>query len=134
MASPSGEYQIFAEAEAANGKKLVVKTDFSGVISGVNYTPEGPVLLVGTQSVKIKDVKKIVDAGLMNNGQNIQKQVHQDLKGQQPAAQNETKAQNIPGAGDPVLAGPSNIMDNVEMSNEMLARLAKETAPDKGKQ
>lgn len=141
LPAPSGEYSFVFEAKAANEKKLAVKTDFQGVISGVNYTPEGPVLLVGTQSVKLKDVKKIVDPSLMRNDQKTQTGPSQDLKNQQGITQTNNKpnqsqvvAQNaatseteVAGAGDPVDATPSQIMDSVKMSNEMMARLQKET-------
>ena len=62
---PAGEYKFYAEAKADSGKKIAVKTEFEGVITGLNYTPEGPVLLIGTQSIKLKDVKKIVDPALL---------------------------------------------------------------------
>jgi flagellar basal-body rod modification protein FlgD len=59
----SGEYKIVIEAQGANGGKVYAKTAFEGRITGLNYSPEGPVLLVGKQSVKLSDVKKIEDAG-----------------------------------------------------------------------
>lgn len=141
MAAPSGEYSFAFEAKAASGKKLAVKTDFQGVISGVNYTPEGPVLLVGSQSVKLKDVKKIVDPSLMKNDQKTQTGPGQDLKNQQGVTQTDNKLNQaqavaqkaagseneVAGAGDPVDTTPAQIMDNVKMSNEMMARLQKET-------
>ncbi len=133
MAAPAGEYQFFMEATAANGQKLGVKTDFEGIISGLNYTPEGPVLLVGTQSVKLKDVKKIVDPSLMKNGQisqNAKLTPGQDLLKQQSASQNGEKADAEQRAGDPVAPPASNVMENVGMSREMMARLEKETRPD----
>jgi flagellar basal-body rod modification protein FlgD len=132
-AAPAGEYQFFLEATAANGQKLGVKTDFEGIISGLNYTPEGPVLLVGTQSVKLKDVKKIVDPSLMKNGQisqNTKLTPGQDLLKQQSASQNGEKADEEQRAGDPVQPPASNVMDSVGMSRDLMARLEKETRPD----
>lgn len=120
-AMPTGDYQFIVEAMASNNKKLAVKTDFDGIISGVNYSAEGPVLLVGTQSIKLKDVKKIVDPSLMKNGQNVQ----QDLKNQLGLSDTEKKAE---GAQEAEVK--TSVLDNVGMSRDMIDRVAKEIKPD----
>ncbi len=130
QAAPAGEYQFFLEATAANGTKLAVKTDFEGMISGLNYTPEGPVLLVGTQSIKLKDVKKIVDPSLMKNDQIAKKASRQDLLNPMSATQNGEKADGEKSAGDPEPPPASNLMSSVGMSRDMMAKLEKETRPD----
>jgi flagellar basal-body rod modification protein FlgD len=133
QAQPAGEYRFVVEAETAEGKKLAVKTDFEGLITGVNYTPEGPVLLVGNQSVKLKDVKKIVDPGLMKNGQIVKNNSVPDLKNQQAAAQNKEKTNSdVPAAGDPEPGLPSNLGDNA-MAQGLLNKLEKELKPDESK-
>ena len=58
-AARPGEYRFVAEATSSNGGKLFAKTDFDGKISGMNFTPEGPVLLVGNQTIRMQDVKRI---------------------------------------------------------------------------
>ncbi|MGZ5279740.1 MAG: flagellar hook assembly protein FlgD [Pseudobdellovibrionaceae bacterium] len=128
--APAGEYQFFLEATNVSGAKLAVKTDFEGVISGLNYTPEGPVLLVGTQSIKLKDVKKIVDPSLMKNDQKAKNPSGQDLLKQPVASQNEVTADEEKRAGDPEAPPASNVMNNVGMSRDMLSKLEKETRPD----
>lgn len=125
-AAPSGDFQMFIEAINSNGQKLAAKTDFEGVITGVNYTPEGPVLLVGTQSVKLKDVKKIVDPSLMKNDQNMKSVVAQDLKKPQAAGDNENKEEEKR-AGDPPVQTTANMISNVGMSRDMMAKLEKDT-------
>ena len=105
-----------------------MKTDFDGVITGVNYSPEGPVLLVGNQSIKLKDVKKIVDPGLKQNDQNIKNVTGQDLKKQTGKADTELDA-NEKGAMEEVGKKPT-IFDNVGMSRDIINKLAKETKPD----
>lgn len=65
-AVPAGEYQFFIEAKNDQGQKMAIKTEFEGQITGVNYAPEGPVLLIGNQAIRLRDVKKIVDPQLMN--------------------------------------------------------------------
>lgn len=62
-AARPGEYKVSIEGVSSSGKKVFAKTTFGGRITGLNYTQEGPVLLVGNQSVKLSDVKKIEDAG-----------------------------------------------------------------------
>lgn len=128
-AAPAGDYQMFVEATNAAGGKLAVKTDFEGVISGLNYTPEGPVLLVGKQSVKLKDIKKIVDPSLMKNDQKINSAVEQDLKKQLPLSDNNKKTEEPKKADDPAPVGASNLMTSVGMSREMMDKLQKETTP-----
>ncbi|WP_413288999.1 flagellar hook assembly protein FlgD [Bdellovibrio sp. HCB337] len=134
-----GEYRFAVEAKAGD-KKVAVKTEFEGVISGINYTNEGPVLLVGNQSIRMRDVRKITDPSLMSNDQKVTDVTAQDLKIQgdtdktktegnkesakaAPTAQATSAAQPAPAA--PIVK--SNIMDNVGLSREMMARLAKET-------
>lgn len=59
----TGEYRVTVEGASLEGKKIYAKTAFGGKITGLNFTAEGPVLLVGSQSVKLSDVKKIEDTG-----------------------------------------------------------------------
>lgn len=127
-AAPAGDYSLFFEAKQGE-KKLAVQTAFEGVITGVNYTSEGPVLLVGTQSVKLKDVKKIVDPSLMKNGQKTNSGSLQDLNNQRAALNNEGEAANNV-AGDAELPPGANIMTDIGMSNELMAKVAKETKPE----
>lgn len=54
-----GDYRFLVEATASNGAKVFAKTDFDGKITGMNFTPQGPVLLVGNQSIRMQDVKRI---------------------------------------------------------------------------
>lgn len=128
-ATPAGDYQVVIEAIATNDRKLAVKTDFDGIITGVNYTAEGPVLQVGNQTVKLKDVKKIVDPSLMQNGQISKNQTGRDLKTQSASLQTE----NTAAEGAPEAKAKPSIMDNVGMSHDMLVKVAKETAGEKPK-
>jgi flagellar basal-body rod modification protein FlgD len=58
-----GEYRFSIEAKASTGQKIHAKTSFDGRITGMNFTPQGPVLMVGTQTIKLSDVKKIEEVG-----------------------------------------------------------------------
>ena len=124
---PVGDYQFLVEATSSAGKKLAVKSEFDGIITGINYSPEGPVLLVGTQSVKLKDVKKIIDPSLQKKDQKILAPKNSDLPQQAGATDTESNA----GAPDvDVMAQGQNLMDNVGMSRDMMSKLAKETKPE----
>lgn len=130
--APVGNYQMFAEAFNDAGGKQVIKTDFEGVITGVNYSAEGPILMVGNQSVRLKDVKKIQDPSLMKNDQKVNSVVESNLK--TPAATdqtdskqsaNETSAQ-AEGAQENPLKLQQNLLETVGMSSGMKDKFAKE--------
>ncbi len=125
MTTPVGDYQFVIEAKNSSDQKLAVKTDFNGTITGVNYTPEGPVLLVGNQSVKLKDVRKIVDPSLNQKVQNSGDNLKPDLKTGAAASQTVDK-----GAEEPEVGADVKIVDQVGLSRGMMDRLAKETKPD----
>ncbi len=59
-----GEYRFVVDAKQEDGKVLPVQTEFEGRITGVKYTPKGPVLVVGNKSVQLKDVEKIIDSSI----------------------------------------------------------------------
>lgn len=134
-----GEYRFAVEAKAGE-KKVAVKTEFDGLITGINYTAEGPVLLVGNQTIRMRDVRKITDPSLMSNDQKVNDVTAQDLKlsgavDNTKTEGNKESAKAAPtapatSAAQPAPAAPvakSNIMDNVGLSREMMAKLAKET-------
>lgn len=56
-----GRFSASIEAISSNGAKLAAETKFAGVISGVNFTPSGPVLMIGKQAIPMSDIKEIVD-------------------------------------------------------------------------
>ena len=125
-----GDYRFAIEAKAGE-KKIAVKTDFDGVITGINYTQEGPVLLVGNQAIKMRDVRKITDPSLMSNDQKVNDVTAQDLKNQAPTEETKKEASKESAKAAPSVAAnaapmKSNIMDNVGLSREMMAKLTKE--------
>jgi flagellar basal-body rod modification protein FlgD len=124
LTQPIGEYYFQVEAKSSAGTKLAVKTDFSGTITGVNYTPEGPVLMIGNQTIRIKDVKKIMDPNLQND-QKKETAVPQDLKNNAVIAQNNNETEGAPDPGP--IAKVHNIMESVGLSRELMTKLEKET-------
>lgn len=124
---PVGQYQFQIEALGGSGQKLQVKTEFSGVISGLSFSPEGPVLQVGNQTIKMRDVRQITDSSLMKNDQNVNDVTSLDLKKADPQAQTHIKqgTNTSPNANPP--SGGGNIMTDVAMSRELMGKLQKET-------
>jgi flagellar basal-body rod modification protein FlgD len=60
-AAPVGDYTVAIEATGSNGKKLNAELKSEGMITGVNFTPKGPQLMIGKQVVNMSDVKSISD-------------------------------------------------------------------------
>jgi flagellar basal-body rod modification protein FlgD len=120
---PGGDYTLEVEAKDKMGNKVGSETQFEGVITGVNFTSEGPLLLVGNRTVKFSDVRKIVDPRLKNDDQKIEKNVSQDLK-VSPKTQetvNKGSVQNEPMKGN---------LDQIAMARGMLNRVEKETGKE----
>ena len=59
-----GHYLFSVEAQNVAGRKVAVQTATHGTITGVNYTSEGPMLMIGDQKIRLQDVQKIEDEGL----------------------------------------------------------------------
>ncbi len=87
--APIGDYTVTMEATGSNGHKLNAEMKSEGIISGVNFTPTGPQLLIGKQLVNMADVKSISDPGL-------QQMQMQQL--QTPRAPNSTQVPNAAAA------------------------------------
>lgn len=122
--APKGTYSVTVEAKGSNGAKLFADTRFSGVISGVNFTAQGPVMMVGKQAIALKDIKEIVDAKLVREPdvqqlQNIEKQ----STGAQAASKKPPESKNEASNGQ--VAGN---LENVGMSRGMINQLRKDGA------
>src|SRR5690606_26111207 len=64
-----GDYNVMIAAKSGSGQKLHAETRFEGTVTGINFTGQGPVLLVGKQTVKMSDIKGIVDKKAEENQQ-----------------------------------------------------------------
>lgn len=116
----AGEYQIMVEAKEAKGQKIAVNTGFEGAISGVQYTLEGPVLMVGTQSIKLKDVRKIVDPATREK-----EKLAQAMKAQATAAGAGAATGASPGAAA-LGAAPAAMQNLPPEMQAMAAQMAKQ--------
>lgn len=56
---PSGDYTVKIEAVDKDGKAIVVNTYVMGVVEGVRYKPDGPVVLIGGVEFNIADIIEI---------------------------------------------------------------------------
>lgn len=140
----SGNYTISVEGVAENGGKIVGRTSASGVVTGLNYSAEGPILLIGDQKVRLSDVKNIEDLN-EKLAQDIREQEKQSqppqaiVPGQaagasavapakaektaSPQGPNVAKKEETPGAPE----RPQGNISKVPMSGELMQTLAKET-------
>ena len=132
----AGEYRVRIESKDANGKKIAVKTAFSGTISGVNFTPQGPLLMVGNQAIRLSEISKIEDETLKNQAVAAQT-ASQPAAGQPrpqapiatqvPAAPRPAPA-SVPAAEDPV----PNDMQSVNLDPRLLEKQLGETVSPPG--
>ncbi len=68
----TGNYNFEVTAET-NGLRIGTKTAVNGKVTGVNFSPEGPILMVGDQSIRLIDVKKIEDQEAKTQLQSVEK-------------------------------------------------------------
>ena len=145
---PAGEFFFQVEAKNNVGKKIPVKTDFQGVISGLSFSAEGPVLQVGNQTIKMRDVRQISDSNSkkidqntsQNTSQNIDQNIKNiaglDLKNDAEMAHTNNKQEvktsqpasvaNFEGTPSAVNTAKGNILTDVAMSRDFLNQLQKE--------
>lgn len=121
----AGEFFFQVEAKNNVGQKIPVKTEFQGVISGLSFSAEGPVLQVGSQTIKMKDVRQITDPSTKQNDQNVKNVTGLDLKNGDEAEQNNIKQEANTSSTSPKNV-TGNVMTDVAMSRELMARLQKE--------
>lgn len=59
---PAGSYKISVDAKDSVGKKVSTQTEFSGKVTGVQFSEAGPIVSIGNKTVALKDIKKIEEA------------------------------------------------------------------------
>ncbi len=126
---PAGEYSFHVEAKNNVGGKIPVSTQFKGEITGLSFSAEGPVLQVGSQTIKMKDISQITDSSAKNNDQISKNQTSLDLKNNDEAKQNNIKEDANVSSNTAVQRrglGGGNVMTDVAMSREIMDKLQKE--------
>ncbi len=89
-----GDYRVEIEAKASNGSRVHASTRFEGVITGVNFTPQGPVMMVGSQQVRMADIKSIVDPKLVK-GEEVEKLLQREI----PGSEDKERGSELSGVG-----------------------------------
>jgi flagellar basal-body rod modification protein FlgD len=116
----SGNYTFSVKGRAENGSPMVGQTHFSGVVTGMNFSPEGPILMVGDQKVRISDVKNI---------ENQNEKFAQEIREQNNMAV-EKKAPTSESAQAQPQGAPERSRGNIDlvpMSAQLKENIAKET-------
>lgn len=130
---PAGDYQFKIEATGKMGQKVQLKTEFEGQITGISFAAEGPVLQVGSQSIKMRDVRQITDSSAKNNDQKVTDVTSLDLKSDDATKQNSIKKEaNTSDNVKPHAVG-SDVMQDLAMSRELMAKLQTAAATNEQK-
>lgn len=108
-----GNYTVEIEALDDKEQKVAVTTKIAGVITGVNYTAQGPMLMLGKQSIPMSDVRKISDP---STGP-VQSTEVQDLSKQ------ALKLEQDPKDTGTVAAASQQILKEVPMERGLLNRV-----------
>jgi flagellar basal-body rod modification protein FlgD len=126
---PPGEYVFQIEAKNSQGNKIPVNTAFKGEITGLSFSAEGPVLQVGSQSIKMRDIGQITDSSAKPLDQNLKNQTSLDLKNAGQTAQTNIKQETDSSSNALAMQkqnGASDVMTQVAMSRDLMNKLQKE--------
>lgn len=122
----AGEFKFLVEARNSVGGKIPVSSQFKGEITGLSFSAEGPVLQVGSQTIKMKDISQITDSSAKNNDQNLKNSTSLDLKNTDEAKQNNIKEEVNTSANTAAARLPGgDVMTDVAMSRELMSKLQK---------
>ncbi|MDZ4084314.1 MAG: flagellar hook capping FlgD N-terminal domain-containing protein [Bdellovibrionales bacterium] len=111
----AGEYKFSIEATGSNGGKVYAQSSFEGRISGVDFTPQGPMVIVNGQSIRLSDVKKIEDPVLAEPFENRTSAT--------PLSVGQSKKEFIPPAPEESVV---DNLDSIPMAGDLLAKVQKE--------
>ncbi|MCB0407483.1 MAG: flagellar biosynthesis protein FlgD, partial [Bdellovibrionales bacterium] len=121
--APKGDYKVEVNAKASNGSQLMAEMKQEGQITGVNFSANGPILLLGDKKVALSEVKQILDPRLMPVRNEILKTggmpqvAPQAPQMQRPVVKPEAKEEKV--------VNP-NGLQNVAMSRGMISELEKD--------
>lgn len=112
-----GDYNVVITAK--NGaQKIHAETKFQGRVTGVNFTGQGPVLMLGNQSVRLSEVKGIVDPEIEASESSLSN------------AHKVTKAKDLKArdgnAPDMTVVGMAGNMENVGMQQGLVNKIEKQ--------
>lgn len=129
--APPGDYTVEIDAKASNGHKVFAESKASGVITGVNFTPRGPQVMIGKEAIDLSDVKTISDPSLMENPEPTGSVAAKSVP--------DSKMMPIPKAAKPVEETKENALKKAKLEQGSIAdaaisrnltnKLAKEGVP-----
>lgn len=106
-----GEYKVIIEAQNNAGRKVAAQTSFEGKVTGVNYTAQGPVLLVGNQTIRLSEVKKIIDPSIQSSEKSVNE------------VKNVKSIQSADANGAAPVAGMGGNLESVGMSQGLINKI-----------
>ena len=122
--APAGNYTFQIAATGVGGNKIQPKTDFEGVITGISFSADGPVLQIGKQAVRLKDIRQFSDPSLMRNDQNVKNITDLDLKKRTTAQQTNNKEEEKTEAQRKAMSGSTeDVLANVNMEGGLLNKV-----------
>jgi flagellar basal-body rod modification protein FlgD len=122
--APAGNYTFQITATGLNGNKIMPKTDFEGVITGMSFSAEGPVLQIGKQAVRLKDIRQFSDPSLMRNDQNTKNITDLDLKKAAAVQQTNNKEEEKTEAQRKAMSGSTDdVLASVNMEGGLLNKV-----------
>jgi flagellar basal-body rod modification protein FlgD len=125
--APAGDYIFQTESKNAAGQKIQVKTDFDGIISGLSFSNEGPILQVGKQTIRLRDVRQFSDPSLAMNDQKVNDVTELDLKVGTSKGNDSIKQETKTAAQKKAMAGSTeDVLADVGMSSELLSKVTSE--------
>jgi flagellar basal-body rod modification protein FlgD len=125
--APKGDYFFQTESLTADGQKIAIKTNFEGVISGMSFSNEGPILQVGKQSIRLKDIRQFTDPGLMSNDQKSKDITMLDLKNSSKKVETDIKEETKTAAEKKAaVLATDDVLSDVQMSGDLLENLKQE--------
>lgn len=125
----AGEYRFNVEAVASNGAKVFSKSQFEGRITGIDFTPQGPNVIVNGQSIKLSDVKKIEEAGdapsaVPETPLTVGERTPGEAAPMKMSGATKLEKAFIPPAPE---EAPAGNIDSVPMASGLIAKFEKET-------
>lgn len=114
MATP-GEYAVIIEAKNAADQRIHAETKFQGKVTGVNFTAQGPVLMLGKQTVRMSDVRGIMDESILSEPN---KQVNK--------IENVKNVELGEKEGEASIGGMGSSLQNIGMSQDLINKLGQE--------
>lgn len=122
--APAGNYTFQISATGIGGNKIQPKTDFEGVITGMSFSQEGPVLQIGKQAIRLKDIRQFSDPSLMRNDQNANNITDLDLKKHAATQQTNNKEEEKTAEQKRAMAGSTDdVLANVSMEGGLLNKV-----------